>query len=205
MRWPWRNRSCSIDLEFSMQPFHMLVLVTVLLPAIGDAAEPPAQTSGTVSAMSAVPAIPIELPADFRTRFAHLGSWVVTDPAAPGHGFHDVYTDAKNVEVFRKTGGFSDGAMLIKEIRAISQGTLTTGKAMWAAQPTVWFVMVKDATGQYKHSPLWGDGWVWALYKADRPGVNVATSYQADCMGCHVPAARTDHVFVEGYPTLQAH
>ena len=40
------------------------------------------------------------------------------------------------------------------------------------------------------------------LVKADAPAKNVAVSYKADCMGCHVPAAKTDRVFIQGYPTL---
>jgi len=47
--------------------------------------------------------------------------------------------------------------------------------------------------------------WGWALFKADAPAKNVAVSYEADCMGCHVPAAKTDRVFIQGYPTLTQH
>ena len=147
---------------------------------------------------------PIQVPDDFRRQFVHLGSWVIPNQADPGHGVHDVYTEPETVDAYRKTGEFPEGATLVKEIRTIASGQLTTGNGMWASQPAVWFVMVKDVNGRYKDSGLWGDGWLGALYKADNPAVNVATSYQADCQGCHIPAAQTDHVFVQGYPTLQA-
>ena len=48
-------------------------------------------------------------------------------------------------------------------------------------------------------------GSVISLFKADAPAKNVAVSYEADCMGCHVPAAKTDRVFIQGYPTLTQH
>lgn len=32
----------------------------------------------------------IRLPEGYRQRWSHLGSWIVADQKAPGHGFHDV-------------------------------------------------------------------------------------------------------------------
>jgi cytochrome c551/c552 len=40
---------------------------------------------------------------------------------------------------------------------------------------------------------------------ADAPGKIVAVSYEAACMGCHVPAAKTVRGFIQGYPTLTQH
>lgn len=145
----------------------------------------------------------IHLPTDYRRQWAHLGSWVVPQDGAPGQGFHDVYTQPDSVTAFRATGAFPDGTMLIKEIRAVEQGTKTTGEAMWAGSTKVWFVMVKDTTGRFTDHPNWSEGWGWALFKADDPSKNVSVSFAQDCKGCHVPAQKTDWVFVEGYPTLQ--
>lgn len=154
---------------------------------------PPASTAG----------LPIAVPKDVRANYVHLGSWIVPDAKAPGHGFHDVYAPRKTVDAYRNTGQFVDGTMLVKEIRKIASGPLTTGQGSWAADPAVWFVMVKDAKGRHKNSPLWGDGWLWALYSADNPATNIAVSYANDCQACHIPAAKTDRVFVQGYPTLK--
>lgn len=145
----------------------------------------------------------IRLPADYRTRWSHLGSWVVSDKDAPGHGFHDVYTQPETVAEFKRTGKFPDGAVLIKEIRSLASGELTTGKALWADRPAVWFVMVKDTQGRFPQSKLWGEGWGWALFKADAPTKNVATDFRQDCIECHTPAKGDDWVFVRGYPTLK--
>src|SRR6476661_7214537 len=101
-------------------------------------------------------------------------------------------------EHYRKTGKFLDGATLVKEIRKLETSAMTTGNpVVWGSDAAVWFVMVKDAKGRFASNPLWGDGWGWALFKADAPAKNVAVSYEADCMGCHVPAAKTDRVFIQ--------
>jgi len=146
----------------------------------------------------------ISLPKDFRSNFVHLGSWAVADQKSASHGFHDVYAERKAVEHYRKTGKFPDGATLVKEIRKLETGPLTTGDPVhWGSNPAVWFVMVKDSKGRFPNNPLWEDGWGWAMYKADAPMKNVATSYKADCQACHIPAAQTDRVFIQGYPTLK--
>lgn len=146
----------------------------------------------------------ISLPKDFRTHYVHLGSWAVIDEKSAARGLHDVYADPAAVAHYREHGRFPDGATLVKEIRAFGRGALTTGdRVLWGTTPAVWFVMIKDAHLRFQDHPGWADGWGWALFKADNPGRNVATSYSADCKSCHVPAAATDRVFVQGYPTLR--
>lgn len=148
----------------------------------------------------------ISRPTNFRTKFVHLGSYAVLDEKSASRGLHDVYTEKASAEHYRKTGKFPDGATLVKEIRKLELGAMTTGDPVaWGSDAAVWFVMVKDAKGRFAKNPLWEDGWGWALFKADAPARNVAVSYKADCMGCHVPAASTDRVFIQGYPTLKPH
>lgn len=185
-----------------MNRFSALILVAAALTAAATAAhsdELALQTYRDVVDAKG----DIRLPADFRLNWVHLGSWVVADAKAPGHGFHDVYARSDAVKAYRATGQFPDGTVLVKEIRKIGEGTLTTGQAQWATEPAVWFVMVKDAKGRFEGNPNWGDGWGWALYEAKDPTRNVSKSYAETCQGCHVPAASTDRVFVTGYPTLK--
>jgi hypothetical protein len=144
----------------------------------------------------------ISFPANFRTNMVHLGSWFV--PSGGASGFHDVYAEKNSVEVFRKTGKFPDGAVLVKELRASKEGTYTTGAGVNYATSEIkqWFVMVKDVKGRFSDNPLWGDGWGWALYKPDNKTKNVATDYKKDGLGCHVPVKDKDWVYTEAYPTL---
>ena len=141
----------------------------------------------------------ISRPEDVRATWAHLGSWSVGDGTV-----HDVYTQPESVKAYRKDGKFPDGAVLVKEVRKKSEGFKTTGKVEWSGHEMIqWFVMVKDSKMRFADNPLWGHGWGWGLFKPDAPMKQVSTSYQTDCMGCHIPAAATDRVYLEGYPTLK--
>lgn len=144
----------------------------------------------------------IDLPEDFRKDMAHLGSWYV--PEGGASGFHDVYTEQSSIEHYRKTGKFPDGATLVKELRHSSSGNYTTGQNVAYANGEIkqTFVMIKDSKNRFAGNGLWGDGWGWALYKPDNKGVNVASNYKTDCLGCHVPAKKDDWIYVEAYPTL---
>ena len=144
----------------------------------------------------------ISLPEDFRVTMAHLGSWFV--PSGGASGFHDVYTERETVSFFRKHGKFPDGATLVKELRVSTSGDYTTGPGVHHATSAVkqWFVMVKDSEGRFADNTVWGDGWGWALFKADSGNVNIASDYKTDCLACHVPAKNTDWVYTTAYPTL---
>jgi len=144
----------------------------------------------------------ISLPTDFRLNMVHLGSWFV--PTGGASGFHDVYTERRSAEQYRKNGVFPDGATLVKELRPAKSGNFTTGQGVSYASHEIkqWFVMIKDSNGRFPQSNAWGDGWGWALIKQADTSLNVSSNYQQDCLGCHTPAKNTDWVYVEGYPTL---
>ena len=144
----------------------------------------------------------ITFPDDYRARWSHLGSWVVQEGKAEEYGFHDVYAEPDAVVEYRKTGKWPDGAMIVKESRAMRGGKLTTGDARWAGDVVVWFVMVKDSKKSFPDNPNWGRGWGWGLYSIDDPKKNISTNYKKDCINCHIPAQDTDWIFVEGYPLL---
>lgn len=74
---------------------------------------------------------------------------------------------------------------------------------MWAGEPDVWFVMIKDSRNRFPENPNWGDGWGWALFKSAKPDKNVSSDYREDCISCHVPAKETDWVYIKGYPTIR--
>ena len=144
----------------------------------------------------------IRKPSDYRDHFEALGSWTVIDPK--GDQIHFVYASPGAAEYYRKNGQFADGTMLVKEVWGTDHAQMTTGDAHWMSKPIVWFVMVKDASGHFPGNPLWGNGWGWALFKADAPDKQVATDFKKDCLGCHVPAKATDWLYVQGYPVLKS-
>jgi len=143
----------------------------------------------------------IRKPADYRDRYQALGVFSVADLSGDIE-LHYTYASPGAAEYYRKNGKFADGTVLVKEVLGSDHAQLTTGEAHWASGTKVWFIMIKDEKGRYRGNPLWGDGWGWALYKSDAPDKQVAVDYKKDCLGCHVPAQKTDWVYVQGYPVL---
>ena len=62
--------------------------------------------------------------------------------------------------------------------------------------------MVKDNNKTFPGNPNWGRCWGWTLYTIDDPKTNTSTDYKIDCLGCHVPAEKTDWIYTQGYPIL---
>ncbi|MEO1251481.1 MAG: cytochrome P460 family protein [Pseudomonadota bacterium] len=146
----------------------------------------------------------ISRPTGFKTSadWIHLGTWAVVNENGEGNGFHNVYTTRAAADDYRANGAFPDGAPLVKEVRGAAAEQLTTGRAHWATDKQVWFVMIKDAEGRFPDNALWGDGWGWALFNAEDPAEQVATDYKSDCLGCHIPAQQTDWVYTRAYSAV---
>jgi hypothetical protein len=144
----------------------------------------------------------IRKPSDVRDTFQSLGAFTVLDPK--GNQMHLTHASPGTAAAYRRTGKFPDGTVLVKEVFGTEHAQMTTGDATWASGTKVWFVLIKDSKGRYPGNPLWGDGWGWALFKADAPDKQVATDYKKDCLGCHVPAKATDWIYVQGYPVLKS-
>lgn len=173
-------------------------ILYLLLTATGYAMELESSTFKTWVDKAGV----IHLPENYRQTWSHLGSWIITDKKAPGHGMHDVYIQPEALAHYQSTGKFPDGSVLIKEVRRIKRGIKTTGEALWAGDIKIWFVMVKDNQNRFEDNPHWANGWGWALFEKAAPSKNVSKGFAESCLGCHLPAQSTDWVFVEGYPSL---
>jgi hypothetical protein len=146
----------------------------------------------------------ISLPKDFRS-WQFIGTWGVAtdeDGEVGSMGFHNVYTQAKSVEAFQKTGKFPDGAVLVKELFKAGTDSMTTGTISFATETEGWFIMIKDVKGRFKDNPLWGAGWGWALIKASDPTKVTTEGYKFECLPCHQPAKKDDWIYVRGYPDL---
>ena len=139
----------------------------------------------------------------FDTEVVHVGTVAVASkPDKPVDELHGTYTRREDLAAFQRDGKFSDGAILVKDVRAVTAGKLTTGDASYAAEVKVWFVMVKDAKGRFAGNDLWGDGWGWALFEGPDRKVQKAVDYRTECRACHVPVRNKDWVYTQCYPAL---
>ena len=154
----------------------------------------------------------IHLPADLRTTWVHLGTWIVPAPPAfganigktgPGTGIHEVYAQQSSLNSFKKTGKWPDGSTLVMEVREITWDEQPTGHVMVEGEPVKWLVMVKDSKKRFPGNPNWGDGWGWALFTPAEMKKNASTNYKEDCLSCHELAKDSDLVFIQGYPALR--
>ena len=153
----------------------------------------------------------ITLPTNFHSDWTFLGTWsiaaedVETSSEASGHGaagLHNVYTQSGVAEYFQQNGKFPDGAVIVKELLKATTAPMTTGTVSRGSEVEGWFVMVKDTEGRFESNPLWGDGWGWALFNADKPEKTVTQNYKTECLGCHIPARNDDWIYLSGYPIL---
>ncbi|MEW5977452.1 MAG: cytochrome P460 family protein [Acidobacteriota bacterium] len=145
----------------------------------------------------------IRRPEGYRDTWTHLGTYFIVGDSEQTHRMHSVYAEKGYLDSYNQTGQWPDGTVLIKEVMRTAGAQLTTGASNWATEPEVWFVMVKDNKRRFPNHPLWGEGWGWALYRSERPNVQVAKNYKQDCLGCHVPAKETDFIYLQGYPSIR--
>ena len=184
-----------------MEKFFILTVVVGVTAAVAFAAENKPVPSGFDLAVTETGAL--KLPdVDFRSDWTMLGGWAINGDGN-AEGMHIVYTQPGIATIFRETGAFPDGAVLIKELLSTQTEDLPTGRVSYADQVQGWFVMVKDTEGRYPDNALWGDGWGWGFFGADNPQTLVTTDYKEECIACHVPAEDTDWIYTRGYPVLQ--
>ena len=146
----------------------------------------------------------LHVPNGYRTTYEFLGSWAVAADQGPGSKeLHVVYASPGTITDYRTAGRFSDGAVLVKEVFEATTGQRTTGTVSTAGRLKGWFVMMKDTGDRYAGNQLWGDGWGWSWFDADKPSNTTSTNYKTNCLGCHVPAQGSDWVYVDGYPPLK--
>jgi hypothetical protein len=146
----------------------------------------------------------LHVPADYAATYEYLGTWAVAADQGPGSKeMHVVYASPGSANVFKRTGHFPQGAVLVKEVREAATAPMTTGTVSSPAKLVGWFVAVRDPQGSYPRNKLWGDGWGWSWFDADKPLHTTSTDYRVDCLGCHQPAKATDWMYTSGYARLQ--
>jgi hypothetical protein len=188
-------------------PARRLLPATLLISGVIAVAAVVVESEWETAEAASDPQALLHVPdADYRRDWVLLGSFSVLadDPEAGAKEFHVVYTQPENVDAYRKTGEFPDGAVLVKDVFAAGTEAMTTGTSSYANTLIGRFVMVKDQADKYTGaSPLWGDRWGWAFYEGEETQKTVTTDYKQDCLGCHEPVRNQDLLHIQGYPVLK--
>ena len=97
----------------------------------------------------------ISLPADYREKFLHLGTWAVAKkPDTPVAEMHNVYAQSEDIQAYRRHGKFPDGAILVEGHHHRRLGEAHHGQSTWTKDIKIWFVMVKDSKGRFPKNDL---------------------------------------------------
>jgi hypothetical protein len=166
-----------------------------------------ASEQGSAQRVSTDPAADAEgalrVPADYVANYDYMGTWSVAADAGSGaKEMHIVYASPGAIADFKKSGHFQNGDVLVKEVREAETASMTTGTVSHPTKLKGWFVAVRDTNNSHPGNKLWGDGWGWSWFDADKPLHTTSTDYQSECKGCHVPAQATDWMYTPGYVTL---
>jgi len=146
----------------------------------------------------------LHVPSNYRTNYQFLGSWsVAQDQGAGAKEMHIVYASPGTAEAYRKSGKFPEGAVLVKEVYGAETAPMTTGTVSHVQTLKGWFVLIKATKNPHPDNKLWGDGWAWSWFDADKPQKTTSTDYHTDCLTCHVPAKDTDWIYIQGYPLFK--
>jgi hypothetical protein len=146
----------------------------------------------------------LHVPSNYASAYEYLGSWAVAaDKGAGSKEMHIVYASPGAIAAFKRTGHFPQGTVLVKEVRETTTAPMTTGTVSRPAKLKGWFVVIRDVKNSHPDNKLWGDGWGWSWFDADKPLKTTSTDYHKDCFGCHQPAKSTDWMYTPGYAILQ--
>ena len=161
-------------------------------------------TSGGAANLTTDEAGNLHVPDGYRTHYQMLGTWAVAGETGTGaKQLHVVYVSPGAIAARKTAGTYPDGTVLVKEVYGATTAPMTTGTVSHAAKLVGWFVMVRDRKNSHPGNPLWGDGWGWSWFDADKPTKTSSTDYKVDCLTCHEPARRSGMIYEEGYPILR--
>ena len=117
--------------------------------------------------------------------------------------FHNVYMDPKSWKVWKKTGKFRDGTILVKELLSVGSKSAVSGKGYFQGD----YIGLEATIKSKKYLP--NEPGNWGYYSFSSPDhktlAETAKAFPAEsCNSCHAAAAADDFVFTQYYPVLRA-
>ncbi len=116
--------------------------------------------------------------------------------------FHHVYIPHEQFKVYKNTGAFPDGTILVKELLSVGKKQAPSGKGYFNGDFIGLEATVKD-TKRYKNEP--GN---WAYFSFTTPigqphNKTAKAMPKTKCNFCHQAFAKDDWVFTQYYPVLK--
>ena len=115
--------------------------------------------------------------------------------------FHNVYIDPVSWKVFKKTGEFPDGTIIVKELVSVGSKTAVSGNGYFMGE----FLGLEATVKSKKHFPDEPNNWAYFSFGKQPNLTTTAKAFEtAMCAACHQAAAAQDMVFTQYYPVLRA-
>ncbi len=115
--------------------------------------------------------------------------------------FHNVYIDPESWDIWKKTGKFRDGTVLVKEMISVGSKSAVSGNGYFMGEFIGLEVTIKSKAA-FPSEP--GN---WAYFSFSSPDhktiKETAQAFPtAACNSCHEKSAKDDFVFTQYYPVL---
>jgi hypothetical protein len=153
----------------------------------------------------------MQLPPGFR-RWVFVGAPLTPDGLNNGKAgfpeYHHVYVEAKNVDVYLKTGSFPEGTVIIKELTRVLSPMFPdgsrnepSGRGFFNGEFNGIDATVKDSK-RFSKTKGWG---FFTFGHHPLPYAKAAAESPAsECANCHIAnVAKTDMTWVQFYPLLR--
>ena len=144
-------------------------------------------------------------PTNYRT-WVYVGTPVTPNDMnggkAPFPEMHNVYIDPASYQIYKATGKFRDGTILVKELTSVGSKSAVSGKGYFMGE----FTGLEASLKSTKHFP--DEPGNWAIFSFTNPAEGTlketaAAMPTAACNACHNAAAADDWVFTQYYPVLR--
>jgi hypothetical protein len=153
----------------------------------------------------------MELPTGFR-KWVFVGAPLTPDGLNNGKAgfpeYHNVYVEAKNVDVYLKTGSFPEGTVIIKELTRVLNPTFPDGSRTEPSGRGFFNGAYNGIDATVKDSKRFPNTNGWGFFTFGHHPLpyakSAAESSVAECAGCHIAnVAKTDMTWVQFYPLLR--
>jgi hypothetical protein len=153
----------------------------------------------------------LKLPEGYR-RWVFVGAPLTPNALNGGQSnfpeFHHVYVEARNVDIYLKTGSFPEGTVFVKELTRILKPTFPDGSRTEPSGRGYFNGEFNGIDATVKDSKRFSKTNGWGFFTFGHHPLpyeqTAAESSVSECAGCHIAnVAKTDMTWVQFYPMLR--
>ncbi len=145
-------------------------------------------------------------PTNYRT-WVYVGTPVTPNELNNGKAafpeMHNVYIDPDSYKVYKETGIFREGTVIVKELVSVGATAAVSGKGYFEGD----FLGLEASIKSKKDFPNEPGNWAIFSFSDMKTGILKETAPvlpAAMCVACHQANADDDYVFTQYYPILSA-